>query len=266
MDKVGDLFKISLKLREDEVLKCKCQHNHELCPSEQNLAALENARKHLVELHLKEDIFWRQRMTWLKEGDNNTKFFHAVVQYNRKRSRYQRCIPEVLTPSVHRFYFVWRCHNILSRKEAQTSTKGRRPTPPSWMGLHNQPLISASSPSCCKFYSSFGTSVTSLCYFLSTVRVRSDQAEYSFDWCLGLLDKADLMISPSYWVDDQPGSRAFLAYLSLLAHYSLFFFDAVVCCYRLLCLMRALLSSKAHYYLHISPSPSTMALIGIVSF
>lgn len=42
------------------------------------------------------------------------------------------------------------------------------------------------------------------------------------------------MISPSYWVDDQPGSRAFLAYLSLLAHYSLFFFDAGVCCYRLL--------------------------------
>ncbi|PRQ36601.1 putative RNA-directed DNA polymerase [Rosa chinensis] len=45
-------------------------------------------RGRLEELALREEIFWRQRakLKWAKEGDNNTRFFHKLVNGRRKRN------------------------------------------------------------------------------------------------------------------------------------------------------------------------------------
>ena len=45
--------------------------------------------KRLKDAYKRKELYWCQkaRINWLKEGDNNTKFFHASVEGRRKRNK-----------------------------------------------------------------------------------------------------------------------------------------------------------------------------------
>ncbi|CAA0805733.1 Unknown protein, partial [Striga hermonthica] len=75
----------------------------------------EHVRKELEDSHLKEEEFWSQkaRLQWLKEGDRNTKFFHAMTLYRRKRNAISRLVdnqglvadtPELIELAIIKFY------------------------------------------------------------------------------------------------------------------------------------------------------------------
>jgi hypothetical protein len=52
-------------------------------------AEIDNLNKRLDELLLREEIMWRQRsrITWLKHGDQNTKFFHRKATWRAKKNK-----------------------------------------------------------------------------------------------------------------------------------------------------------------------------------
>ena len=45
-------------------------------------------RRKLVEAYRRKEVYWGQkaRSNWLKEGDKNTMYFHAIVEGRRKRN------------------------------------------------------------------------------------------------------------------------------------------------------------------------------------
>lgn len=53
-----------------------------------------HAREQLASLLVKEEQFWRQRAktTWLREGDLNTKFFHACATTRKKKNRIEKLL------------------------------------------------------------------------------------------------------------------------------------------------------------------------------
>ncbi|MQL71420.1 hypothetical protein Taro_003723 [Colocasia esculenta] len=61
-------------------------------PTIYNRESLNRANAHLKYAQRCEEMFWSQkaRLQWLDDGDKNTKFFHAIVQSNRRRNYISR--------------------------------------------------------------------------------------------------------------------------------------------------------------------------------
>ena len=52
----------------------------------------------MTQLLIQEDAFWRQRakVHWLRDGDLNTKFFHAAASSRRKVNKITSLVEELL--------------------------------------------------------------------------------------------------------------------------------------------------------------------------
>lgn len=70
-------------------LELECQSK----PSNQQLSNAQNAiREELNELIAQENTYWHQRskISWLKDGDRNSKYFHAVASQRRRSNEIQK--------------------------------------------------------------------------------------------------------------------------------------------------------------------------------
>lgn len=69
-------------------LRKRLRSNSITSPSQENLEEEANLLLELEEWQAKEDIKWKQksRELWLKEGDHNSKFFHASTIIRRKNN------------------------------------------------------------------------------------------------------------------------------------------------------------------------------------
>lgn len=56
-------------------------------PTKQNQERLQRVQAELIKYLTLQEEFWKQKsgMAWFKDGDRNTKFFHAQVTGRRKR-------------------------------------------------------------------------------------------------------------------------------------------------------------------------------------
>nr|XP_027071629.1 uncharacterized protein LOC113696407 [Coffea arabica] len=81
----GDIFG-SVRVAEDMALNAELSYDTD--PSEDKLVALQKARAHLRRSQGVEHMFWQQksRVKWLKDGDRNSRYFHAVVAERHQRS------------------------------------------------------------------------------------------------------------------------------------------------------------------------------------
>ena len=88
----GDIFKRVKKVGGGEVLWLEGLFDSN--PSEPNLLALQEARAVLRNSLMVEEGYWRQkaRVKWIREGNKNSKYFHAIVAECRAKAvSDQRC-------------------------------------------------------------------------------------------------------------------------------------------------------------------------------
>jgi hypothetical protein len=60
---------------------------HEKTNSEENTKRIKKVSGELDELLFREEIMWKQRSraTWIKEGDQNTRYFHKKATWRQKK-------------------------------------------------------------------------------------------------------------------------------------------------------------------------------------
>lgn len=85
----GDIFQKIASL-EEVVLAHEAEFERN--PTFQNRERLQKIQAELIRYLALEEIFWKQKagMNWFKDGDKNTKFFHAQVNGRRKRLQLKR--------------------------------------------------------------------------------------------------------------------------------------------------------------------------------
>ncbi|XP_070032830.1 uncharacterized protein [Nicotiana tomentosiformis] len=91
METFGDIFKQIAAL--EDVIKVH-EIQFELNSTAQNRAKLHKVDSDLTRYYHFEEEFWRQKtgMQWFKDGNMNTKFFHAHVRSKRKRLQVSRIL------------------------------------------------------------------------------------------------------------------------------------------------------------------------------
>ncbi|XP_019241932.1 PREDICTED: uncharacterized protein LOC109221967, partial [Nicotiana attenuata] len=85
----GDIFQKIASLEEVVLVH---ERQFECNPSQMNRQRLQEVQAEMIRYLALEEEFWRQKagMMWFKDGDRNTKFFHAQVNGRRKRLRLTR--------------------------------------------------------------------------------------------------------------------------------------------------------------------------------
>nr|XP_009782875.1 PREDICTED: uncharacterized protein LOC104231559 [Nicotiana sylvestris] len=85
-------FNIFEKIASMEEVVMVHEAEFEANPTRMNRERLQNVQAELIKCLALEEKYWQQKegMTWFKEGDRNTKFFHAQVRGRRKRLQLNR--------------------------------------------------------------------------------------------------------------------------------------------------------------------------------
>jgi hypothetical protein len=62
----------------------------------QNRDHILEVKRELEEILYREEMMWlqRSRITWLREGDHNTKYFHRKAMWRAKKNRIKRLLKE----------------------------------------------------------------------------------------------------------------------------------------------------------------------------
>lgn len=85
----GDIFQKIASLEEVVIVH---EAEFEANPTKQNRQRLQKVQAELIRYLALEEKYWKQKsgMSWFKDGDRNTKFFHVQVRGRRKKLQLSR--------------------------------------------------------------------------------------------------------------------------------------------------------------------------------